>query len=101
MFEAGAVEEVRQALASGEVSQTARYAHGLEEIATLPREQALKAMLARVRRYAAYQRKWMRRVPGLITVRADRPPAETADEILELARARQRLSADGAAGTDG
>ena len=101
MFEAGAVEEVRGALASGEVSQTARYAHGLEDIATLPGEQALEAMLARVRRYAAYQRKWMRRIPGLITVRADRPPGETADESLEMARTRQRLPAGGGAWTDG
>jgi len=101
MFEAGAVDEVRQALASGEVSQTARYAHGLEDIASLPRADALEAMLARVRRYAAYQRKWMRRIPGLITVRADRPAAEIADEILEMARTRQRLPAGGRAGADG
>ena len=100
MFEAGALEEVWRALASGDVSQTARQAHGLEDIATLPRNEALEAMLARVRRYAAYQRKWMRRIPGLITVRADRPAAEIADEILEMARARQRLPAGGGAGAD-
>jgi len=95
MFEAGAVEEVQRALAAGPVSHTARYAHGLEDIATLPRPEALEAMLARVRRYAAYQRKWMRRISGLITVDADRSPDEVADEILALARARQRLPARG------
>ena len=94
MFDAGAVEEVQRALAAGPISQTARYAHGLEDIATLPPEKALEAMVARVRRYAAYQRNWMRRIPGLITVPADRPPEEVANEILALARARQRLPAD-------
>jgi tRNA dimethylallyltransferase len=97
MFDAGAVEEVQRALAAGDVSSTARYAHGLEDIATLPREQALEAMLARVRRYAAYQRKWMRRMPGLITVDATRVPGEVADEIVAMARARQRLPPHGGA----
>jgi len=100
MFDAGAVEEVQRALVAAPVSHTARYAHGLEDIATLPRDEALEAMLARVRRHAAYQRKWMRRIPGLITVRADRAAGEVADEILEMARARQRLPAHGGAGAD-
>ena len=50
-------------------------------------------LVVRTRRYAAYQRKWMRRVPGLVSVAADRPPDEVADEIVEVARARQRLPA--------
>jgi tRNA dimethylallyltransferase len=91
MFDAGVEEEVRRALA-GPISTTARQALGLDEIATLPRAAAMDAVTARTRRYAAYQRKWMRRVPGLVTVAGDRPSGETADEILTLARARQRLS---------
>ena len=47
----------------------------------------------RTRQYAAYQRKWLRRIPGVVSVRADRPPDAVADEILEVARARQRLPA--------
>ena len=90
MFDAGVEEEVRRALA-GPISLTARQALGLEEIATLPRDQAIAAVIARTRRYAAYQRKWMRRVPGLVSVDADRPPGEVADEIVTLARARERL----------
>ena len=31
---------------------------GLRDIAELPREQAIEALVARTRRYAAYQRKW-------------------------------------------
>jgi tRNA A37 N6-isopentenylltransferase MiaA len=90
MFDAGVQDEVRRALAA-EISQTARQALGLEEIATLSREQALAALIVRTRRYAAYQRKWMRRVPGIVMVGADRPPGEIADDIVALARTRERL----------
>ena len=64
---------------------------GLREVAELPREQAIERMVVRTRRFAAYQRKWMRRIPGLVSVRADRPPEETAAAIVDLARARERL----------
>ena len=92
MFERGVEDEVARALA-GPVSSTARYVHGLREIAGLPRAEAIEATVARTRRYAAYQRKWMRRIPGLISVDANRPPDEVADEILEVARARQHVPA--------
>jgi tRNA dimethylallyltransferase len=92
MFDRGVAEEVAAALA-GAVSATARKAMGLDEIATLPREEAIEALTVRTRAYAAYQRKWMRRIPGLVTVAADRPPGEVADEILDVASARQRLPA--------
>ena len=98
MFEHGAEEEARRALASP-ISATARGIHGLEELAELPREQALTALILRTRRYAAYQRKWMRRIPGLVSLTADRPPGEVADAILEVARAGQRLSAGPACGS--
>ena len=39
-----------------------------------PREEAIEAIVSRTRRYAAYQRKWMRRIPGLV-MRRRRPPA--------------------------
>jgi tRNA dimethylallyltransferase len=87
MFERGVEEEVRQALA-GPVSGTAREVHGLREVAELSREEAIEALIVLTRRYAAYQRKWMRRIPGLVPVAADRPQGEVADEILgSLARA--------------
>jgi tRNA dimethylallyltransferase len=92
MFERGAVEEARRALA-GPISGTARTIHGLQELAELPRDEAFAALVGRTRRYAAYQRKWMRRIPGLVSLPADRPPGEVADAILEVARARQRLPA--------
>ncbi|MGH2999870.1 MAG: tRNA dimethylallyltransferase, partial [Gaiellaceae bacterium] len=88
MFDAGVEEEVHRALA-GPISLTARQALGLEEIATLPREEAIAALVVRTRRYAAYQRKWMRRIPGIAMVAADRPPGEIADDVVALARTRE------------
>ena len=90
MFDAGVEAEVRDALASP-ISTTARKTLGVDEVATLPREQAIDAIVIRTRRYAAYQRKWMRRVPGLVMVDAARPPDEIADDIVALASTRERL----------
>ncbi len=92
MFERGAEEEARRAL-GGSLSETARHLMGLREVAELPRVEAIAALEQRTRRYAAYQRKWMRRIPGIVSLPADRPAGEIADEILEVARARQRLPA--------
>ena len=99
MFERGAQEEARHALARP-ISATARTIHGLVEAAELPRDEAIEALARRTRRYASYQRKWMRRIPGLVSLPADRPPGEVADAILEMARPGQRLPA-GPAGRSG
>ena len=90
MFNAGVEEEVRNALLA-EPSTTAKKIIGLHEVATLPREEAIEALIVRTRRYAAYQRKWLRRLEGLVIVAADRPPEETAAEIVALARTQERL----------
>jgi tRNA dimethylallyltransferase len=92
MFAAGVEDEVRTALARP-LSSTARKIMGVREIAELPRDEALAALVGKTRRFAAYQRKWMRRIPGLVSVRADRSPDEVADEILALARGGQRVPA--------
>jgi tRNA dimethylallyltransferase len=84
MFERGVEREAAHALA-GPLSSTARRVIGLEEAASLPRDEAVAAIVLHTRRYAAYQRKWMRRIPGLVAVVAERPPAEIAAEILALA----------------
>ncbi len=92
MFERGVEDEVRCAQARG-LSDTARHVIGLREVGALPREEAIEAIVRRTMRYAAYQRKWLRRIPGVVSLRADRPAEEIAVEVLEVARARQRLPA--------
>jgi tRNA dimethylallyltransferase len=85
MFERGVVDEVALALTKP-VSATARKVIGLEEISTLPREEAEEAVTRRTVQYAAYQRKWMRRVSGLVALPADGTPDEVADELLAAAQ---------------
>jgi tRNA dimethylallyltransferase len=85
MVERGVLDEVHAALA-GPISATARAIHGLADFAGLPPAEAVAAYNRRVRRYAAYQRKWMRRIPGLLTVAAGRAPVETAAEIDAVVR---------------
>jgi len=92
MFRRGAAEEARAAL-SGPLSPTAEKVIGLREAAEFPESEAIEAIFLRTRQYAAYQRKWMRRIPGLVSVRGDRPPRETAREVLDLARRRKPLPA--------
>jgi len=84
MLERGVVAEVQEALA-GEVSATARTIHGLREFADLPPLEAAAAYDARVRRYAAYQRKWMRRIPGIRMIDATRSTNTVAAEIVAMA----------------
>jgi tRNA dimethylallyltransferase len=92
MFDAGVEKEVASALARP-LSATAQKIIGLREVSELPREEAIATLAARTRRFAAYQRKWMRRLPGLVSVRADRSPDEVADEILALAGSGKRVPA--------
>jgi len=87
MFARGVVDEVRAA-ARGSVSRTAAKALGLRELSELSADEARERIVVRTRRYAAYQRKWMRRIPGIVMIDADRPPEQVVDAILEVARAR-------------
>jgi len=84
MFAQGVVDEVREAL-SGKVSQTAEKTLGLTEIAELGTD-ALEPIVVRTRRYAAYQRKWMRRIPDLVLLDGRKPPDDLAEEIVGFAR---------------
>jgi tRNA dimethylallyltransferase len=82
MFARGVVDEVRDALAHP-VSRTAEKTLGLTEIAELGGE-AFEHIVVRTRRYAAYQRKWMRRIPDLVPLDGTREPGELADAIVAL-----------------
>ena len=87
MLARGAAAEARTA-SSGPLSRTAAQALGLNELATLETEDAFERIVARTRRYAAYQRKWMRRIPGLVPLDATGAADEVVDAILEVASAR-------------
>jgi tRNA dimethylallyltransferase len=87
MLARGAVDEAHAAL-SGPISKTAAQALGLTELTSLSRDEAAERLSVRTRQYAAYQRKWMRRIPGIALVDADRTPEEVVDDILDLARTR-------------
>ena len=87
MFARGVVQEVRRAREE-RISRTAEQALGLADLAERSQDEAYERILLKTRRYAAYQRKWMRRIPGIVMIDADRSPTEVADAILEVARAR-------------
>jgi tRNA dimethylallyltransferase len=86
MFARGVEKEVASAH-RGRLSKTADQIIGLREVAELPRDEAVAAIALRTRQFAAYQRKWMRRIPGLVSIDADREPAAVASDILTVLRA--------------
>jgi tRNA dimethylallyltransferase len=87
MFARGVQDEVRAALERSP-SSTAAKVMGLRAVADLPPEEALAEIVRTNRRLARYQRKWMRRIPGIVIIDANRPAGEVADAILEVARPR-------------
>jgi tRNA dimethylallyltransferase len=90
MVARGVVAEAKAAWALPP-SQTAARVLGLEQFATLTLPEAVAATRQATLRLARYQRKWLRRLPVAARLDADRPPGEIADEIVALARARERL----------
>jgi tRNA dimethylallyltransferase len=91
MASAGAADEAARAW-GGPLSETARKVLGLEEFATLPLDLAVERVTLATRRLARYQRKWLRRMPGVVTLDANRPPEEIAADIVALGRTGQHLS---------
>ena len=91
MAGAGAAEEAARAW-SGPLSETARKVLGLEEFATLAVSEAIDRVSLATRRLARYQRKWLRRIPGVVTLDANRPPEEIAADIVALGRPGKHLS---------
>jgi tRNA A37 N6-isopentenylltransferase MiaA len=91
MAVAGAADEARRAW-SRPLSSTARKVLGLEQFATLPLGEAVESVTQATRRLARYQRKWLRRMPGVVTLDGNRPVEELADAIVALGRAGERLS---------
>ena len=90
MVERGVAGEAARAW-SQPLSVTARKILGLEAFATTTPEEAIPAVVSATLKLARYQRKWSRRLPGVVTLDANRHPEELADEIVALAGARERL----------
>lgn len=90
MLEHGVVDEARAALAQP-LSRSARKVMGLVDFAELPADDARDALIANNRRLARYQRKWMRRIAGVIRLDGTRAPDDVAAEIVETARLRGML----------
>ena len=87
MMARGARQEA-QAVLAGPVSSTAMRMIGLREATELDDAEAAAAIAAMTRRYATYQRKWMRRIPTIHLLDGRAPVGELADEVLEMARSR-------------
>jgi tRNA dimethylallyltransferase len=91
MAAAGAAGEARAAWARS-LSATARKILGLEEFATLPEAEAVVAVAQATRRLARYQRKWLRKLPNVVTLEGNRSAEEVADAIVALGRTGEHLS---------
>lgn len=86
MFAAGVAEEVRNARAAYAFSLTAERIHGLQDVTALlageiDAAEARRRLETRTRQYAKRQRTWMRRLPDVRFVDADRAPAAIAGDI--------------------
>ena len=98
MIERGVVDEARAALA-GPISRTASTIHGLRDFAELPLDEAVETYNRRGSGATpgCTSASGCGGIPGVVIIDANRPATEVADEIVELARARERLPGDGAA----
>jgi tRNA dimethylallyltransferase len=90
MVEQGAIEEAQRAWARP-LSTTARKILGLEEFATLDADAAVEAVVAATSKLARYQRKWLRKLPNVVTVDGRQPLGELADAIVALERSGEHL----------
>ncbi len=90
MVESGVVDEARRAW-KGPLSSTARKVLGLEPFATLPEDEAVTEVVRATKRLARYQLKWLRRMPNVVRLDANRPAEEVADDVVALDRTGERL----------
>jgi tRNA dimethylallyltransferase len=85
MVARGALEEARAAATLA--SPTARHVIGLEELTTLELEDAEAAIARRTVRYAAAQRKWLRKLAPEVVLDGLADPDASAERVLALASA--------------
>ena len=83
MIRRGVADEVRRAVRDADLAHGGEGTRSRASSRRCRSTRPATAIVARTRRYAAYQRKWMRRIPGIVLVDADRPVDEVADDILD------------------
>jgi tRNA dimethylallyltransferase len=92
MISAGLIEEVEAFLREGlSERHVAMQAHGYKEVmgyllGRYDRAEAIRILKRNTRHYAKYQLGWMRQMPEMHLLRADRPQEEVVAEIAALAR---------------
>jgi tRNA dimethylallyltransferase len=92
MVEGGLIEEVEAFLREGlSERHVAMQAHGYKEVmgyllGRYDRAEAIRILKRNTRHYAKYQLGWMRQMPEMHLVRADRPHDEVVAEVVALAR---------------
>ncbi len=89
MFERGVEEEVQTARLTHVFSHTAARIHGLQDVTALldgeiDRDEAVRRLITRTRRYAKRQRTWMRRVANIHCLDADSAPGDVAGAVEQL-----------------
>lgn len=92
MIRGGLVEEVRGFLAEGLTADTPSMAgHGYKEIlraltGEYDLEEGIRLLKRNTRRYVKYQLMWLRGMPEVRYVRADKPLGQVVEEVLEVIR---------------
>jgi tRNA dimethylallyltransferase len=92
MIAGGLIEEVEAFLREGlSERHTAMQAHGYKEVmgyllGRYDRAEAIRILKRNTRHYAKYQLGWMRQMPEMRVVRADRPHAEVVAEVVARAQ---------------
>lgn len=92
MIESGLIEEVEAFLREGLLEQhIAMQAHGYKEVmgyllGRYDRAEAIRILKRNTRHYAKYQLGWMRQMPEMRLVNADRPHNAVVAEVMDRAR---------------
>ena len=84
MVEPGVVDQAQRAWGTAALADRAQGARP-RAVRDASLDQAIAEVEQATRRLARYQRKWLRRMPEVVTLDANRPAEEVADEIVALA----------------
>ena len=92
MVEQGVIEEASRRVGGGAFGDRRKGARPRAVRHAAGRRGLWRTVTQSTKRLARYQRKWLRRLTGVVTLDGDRPAEEIADEIVALERPGERLS---------